>query len=67
MNAWTADNGLPGNKIDGATSTQRTIPNVALQTGGRLTLTGRPDGGEPAPFDYIEVTPAPDNEIRRTP
>ncbi len=38
-----------------------------LHRGDTLTLTGMPEGGEPAPFDYIEVTPAEDSAIHRTP
>ena len=53
--------------VDGATSARRVVPNIALLRGDTLTLRGRPDGGEPAPFDYIEVIRAEDNANHRTP
>jgi hypothetical protein len=44
--------------MDGSTSTRRTVLNVALHRGDTLVLIGTPDGVEPAPVDYIEVTPS---------
>ncbi|HEV2462395.1 MAG TPA: alpha-glucuronidase family glycosyl hydrolase [Acidobacteriaceae bacterium] len=56
--SWTADNTLPGDKMNGDTSTRYTIHGVALRPGDTLKVEGRPDGPEPAPLDYVEVTPA---------
>ncbi len=57
---WTADNTLPpavaDKKLDGHTSTRFTIPTVHLVPGDTLMLRGVPDGAEPAPVDYIEIT-----------
>jgi alpha-glucuronidase len=57
---WTADNTLPpavvDKKLDGHTSTRFTIPGVHLMPGDTLELRGTPDGAEPAPVDYIEIT-----------
>jgi alpha-glucuronidase len=54
---WKADANLPDDRINGNTSTRHTIHGVALHRGDVLRLVGRPDGKEPAPVDYIEVTP----------
>jgi alpha-glucuronidase len=42
--------------VNGNTSTRQTLRNVALHRGDTLRLTGQPDGNEPAPVDYIEIT-----------
>lgn len=55
---WTADAALPDYRMNGNTSTRHTVHNVALHRGDTLRLVGRPDGREPAPVDYIAVTPA---------
>lgn len=57
IDAWSADENLPDNRMNGNTSTRHTVHNVALHRGDTLVLTGKPDGMEPAPVDYIEVTP----------
>jgi alpha-glucuronidase len=58
--AWTADATLPpavvDKWLDGSTSTRFTVHGVSLKPGDTLTLRGTPDGGEPAPVDYIEIT-----------
>jgi len=56
---WKADNTLPGNSISGDTSTRFTLSPVELRPGDVLKVVGRPNGGEPAPVDYVEITPAP--------
>lgn len=55
---WRADNTLPGDAMNGDTSTRYTVADVDLRPGDTLKITGQPDDGEPAPIDYIEVTPA---------
>jgi alpha-glucuronidase len=54
---WSADNTLPGEAPNGDTSTRYTLRGVALHPGDVLTVEGHPDGGEPAPIDYVEITP----------
>ena len=56
--SWKADNTLPGDKMNGDTSTRYTVPGVALRPGDALKIEGRPNRPEPAPLDYVEVTPA---------
>ncbi|HUB18603.1 MAG TPA: alpha-glucuronidase family glycosyl hydrolase [Acidobacteriaceae bacterium] len=55
--AWAADNTLPGEAPNGDTSTRFTLDGVPLRPGDTLTIEGHPDDGEPAPIDYIELTP----------
>jgi alpha-glucuronidase len=55
---WRADNTLPTDAMNGSTATRYTLAApVALQPGDTLTLTGRPQVPEPAPVDYIAITP----------
>ncbi|MGC2582652.1 MAG: alpha-glucuronidase family glycosyl hydrolase [Acidobacteriaceae bacterium] len=54
---WSADNTLPGEAPNGDTSTRYTLRGVPLRPGDVLTIEGHPNDGEPAPIDYIEVTP----------
>ncbi len=56
---WTADNTLPGEAPNGDTSTRFTLYGVPLRPGDTLTIEARPNDGEPAPIDYIEITPEP--------
>jgi alpha-glucuronidase len=58
IDAWAADANQSSPHMDGSTSTRRTVLNVALHRGDTLVLIGTPDGVEPAPVDYIEVTPS---------
>ena len=59
---WIADDTLPPAApdlhLDGETSTRITFPDVYLKPGDTVTLRGAPDGSEPAPLDYIEITPS---------
>ncbi len=57
--AWTADNILPGQAPNGDTSIRFTLRGVPLRPGDTLSIEGHPDDGEPAPIDYIEITPQP--------
>lgn len=54
---WKADNTLPGDRMNGDTSTRYTVRDIALKPGDTLTVEGLPDGPEPAPLDYVELTP----------
>ncbi len=58
IEAWTADENLPDLRMNGNTETRHPVFNVALHHGDTVVLTGKPDPPEPAPFDYIEITPA---------
>jgi alpha-glucuronidase len=57
---WSAENTLPpavsDKKLDGHTSTRFTIPGIHLMPGDTLVLHSTPDGVEPAPVDYVEIT-----------
>jgi alpha-glucuronidase len=55
--AWTADNAVPGDAPNGDTSSRYTLQGVPLRPGDVLTVDGHPDDGEPAPIDYVEITP----------
>ncbi len=55
---WKADDTIPFNTIGGDTSTRHVIRGVSLRPGDVLRLVGRPDGGEAAPADYMEIEPA---------
>jgi alpha-glucuronidase len=55
---WSADDTLPGNSISASTAARWTDWNpLALKPGDVLKLIAHPDGGEPAPVDYIEIVP----------
>ena len=55
---WSADDTLPGNSISGSTATRWTDWDpVALKPGDVLKLIAHPDAGEPAPVDYIRISP----------
>ncbi len=58
---WTADATLPpavvDKRLDGHTSTRFTATGIHLSPGDTLILRGTPNSGEPAPVDYIEITP----------
>jgi alpha-glucuronidase len=60
--SWKADDVLPpvvvDPKLDGHTSTRYTVRGVMLKPGDSLVLKGVPEGKEPAPVDYLEITPA---------
>jgi len=55
IDQWTADHHIRSSKIDGSTSTRRTISGVALRPGDEIRVEGRPDGGESAAIDYVEI------------
>lgn len=59
IDEWTAADHIPTTKLDGSSSTRRTIPNVFLQPGDKIQITGIPDGQESAALDYIEILEGP--------
>lgn len=57
IDAWISDDDLPSDKMNGHTSTRHTTPNVEFHSGNMLSIVGHPQGGEPAPLDYVELIP----------
>ena len=55
VDAWTADLWLPSKQPDANTSTRRSVRGLALRPGDEITVEGRPDAGERAGLDYVEV------------
>lgn len=64
VDAWAADDTLPSDKLNGHTSTRHTTAGVALHRGDRIRIVGAPGGSEPAPLDYLEITPAFSGSMR---
>jgi len=58
IDEWEADLLLPTTKLDSTSSTRREIRGVALRPGDEIRVEGRPNGGEPAALDYLEIAPA---------
>jgi alpha-glucuronidase len=54
---WTADNTLPGDTLNGSTSTRRVSDHVAIHRGDIVRVTGWPNGIEKAPLDYLSIVP----------
>ncbi len=61
VDQWTADDRVPSSKIDGSTSTRRSIAGIALRPGDEIRIEGRPDGGETAALDFVEIRPNHEN------
>ena len=57
IDEWPADLLLPTTKLDSTSSTRRVIHGVALRPGDEIRIEGRPDGGEHAALDYLEIVP----------
>ncbi|MBO0912694.1 MAG: hypothetical protein J2P13_12955, partial [Acidobacteria bacterium] len=57
VGSWAGDDHLPSDKMNGHTSTRYRAAGVELKPGDRVEIEGKPDAGEPAPLDYVEVTP----------
>jgi alpha-glucuronidase len=55
VNSWASDDHFPSDKMNGHTSTRHTIAGVELKKGDAIKIVGHPDGGEPAPLDYVEL------------
>jgi len=58
VDEWSADLKIPTRKMDGSSSTRRTIPAIALKPGDEIRIEGAPKGNEKAGIDYIELLPA---------
>jgi len=50
---------LPTVKLDGTSSTRRTISGIALRAGDEIRIEGSPDAGESAALDYLEIVREP--------
>jgi alpha-glucuronidase len=57
IDEWSADDRLPARKLDGSSSTRRTIPGVALRPGDEIRIEGTPGGADPPALDYVEIQP----------
>jgi alpha-glucuronidase len=57
IDEWPADLLLPTTALDSTSSTRRVIRGVALRPGDEIRIEGRPDAGEPAALDYLEIAP----------
>jgi alpha-glucuronidase len=55
LDEWIADDLLPTRGINSHSSCRRRVQGVALRPGDRIRIEGRPDGGESAALDYIEI------------
>lgn len=53
---WRADNSLPGEQMNGDTSTRITFRGITLKPGDTLRIEGHPNNAEPAPLDYLEIS-----------
>ncbi len=58
VDEWIADDTLPGDTLNGSTSTRRVLAHVAIHRGDAIEVTGWPDGIERAPLDYLSIVPA---------
>lgn len=57
VDLWTADDTLPGDTLNGSTSTRRTLDHVAIHHGDTVEVTGWPNASERAPLDYLRIAP----------
>ena len=55
IDEWAADLRLPTIRLDSTSSTRRTIAGIALRPGDEIRIEGRPNGGEVAGLDYVEI------------
>jgi alpha-glucuronidase len=58
VDSWRADRDLPSPEPNGHTATRHTLRGVRLASGDTIRIEGASDGQEPAPLDYVEITPA---------
>jgi alpha-glucuronidase len=55
VDEWKAADTIPTRKPDGHSSTRRRIAALALRTGDEIRIVGKPDAGELAALDYVEL------------
>jgi alpha-glucuronidase len=58
IDQWAAERNLPHVESNGHTATRRTVRNVPLAPDSRIRVEVTPDRQEPAPVDYLRITPA---------
>ncbi|MDQ2944711.1 MAG: glucosiduronase, partial [Acidobacteriota bacterium] len=54
---WNADAQLPSKILNSDSSTRQTITGVALRPHDQIRIAGRPDDGDTASLDYVEISP----------
>lgn len=57
IDSWAADDNLPATVMNGDSSTRHTNSGVEVHTGDTIKIVGQPNGQEPAPLDYLVITP----------
>ena len=59
VDQWAGDVQLPDRvrRMDSASSTRHVTDGVLLRPGDEIRIEGKPDGGESAALDYIEILP----------
>jgi hypothetical protein len=57
LDSWAAAGNIPTARIDGSSSTRRTVAGIALRPGDRIRIEGTPDRAEQAALDYVEIVP----------
>jgi alpha-glucuronidase len=55
---WSAADKLPSAQLHGDNSTRHIIPNISLESGDTIRISGTPNASDPAALDYIEILPA---------
>jgi alpha-glucuronidase len=58
VDQWAANDTLPTPRMNGSSTVRETIRHVAIHKGDVVRVTGRPDGTEQAPLDYLEILPS---------
>jgi alpha-glucuronidase len=57
VDEWVADEHLPTAKLDGTSSTRRTVSGTALRPGDEIRIEGTREGSDAAAVDYLEILP----------
>ena len=57
QDVWSANDDVPTKKIDGSSSTRRSVRGISLRPGDPIRIEGIPDGEERAAIDYVEILP----------
>lgn len=65
MGEWRAEDTLPSDKPNGHTSTRWLRTGVELHRGDEIRIEARPDGGDRAALDYVEIEPSANGTPRR--
>ena len=57
VDAWVATEDIPTKDPNGHSATRHVTRGVRLTAGDAIRVEGVPEGTEPAPLDYVEITP----------